>query len=292
LPTRIVGMAPSSGGRGYWLAARDGSVYTYGAAPHAAALPNLILRLPVTGIAASASGRGYLLMSKFGDVAPYGDASECISSFHVRDRESGSFQDENVGIAIPFAASAVAGNYGGSCGSQSKQFLPRAPFRIDVTTAPGFAWFGRSAACVVMLYADVPQMVPNRKLQLQQAAWAVTPGRMEVRSTQMHGGVAFAVETTPNCLAVARPGAGGTQRLPFTTKTGGDTLPFTSASPITIDSKSKKVSAQYVVCNLKVYRNSDGRIVYAHQGTESHVVLPAGNYFLRSDVRGCPVSVK
>jgi hypothetical protein len=116
---------------------------------------------------------------------------------------------------------------------------------------------------------------------------------MQVRATQMAGSTSFRIAATPNCLALARPGTGGTQSLPFTTWKGGDTLPFSSASPITIDSIGRrfKNTAIRQICRVQVYRNSDGHLVYERQAPLSHTVLPAGTYFLRTEELGCPATV-
>jgi hypothetical protein len=67
---------------------------------------------------------------------------------------------------------------------------------------------------------------------------------------------------------------------------GGDSLPFTSATPITI---STPVTKRF--CRVKVLRDADGSVVYNHKGSQSRVVVPAGSYFVRSEAL-CPVHIK
>jgi hypothetical protein len=84
-------MAAAPHGSGYWLAASNGRVYSYGAAFHGSA-SNRHLWSPVVGIAASSSGNGYWLASadgtilRFGNVGSYGKVpaeahSEPITAF-------------------------------------------------------------------------------------------------------------------------------------------------------------------------------------------------------------------
>ena len=61
-------------GGGYWLAATDGGVFSFGA-PFEGSAGDLPLRSPVVGIAPSADGRGYRLVAADGGVFAYGDAS-------------------------------------------------------------------------------------------------------------------------------------------------------------------------------------------------------------------------
>jgi hypothetical protein len=66
-------MAATQSGRGYWLAAADGSVFPFGDATSAGGLtskPNL----PIVGMAGSQSGQGYWLVAADGSVFPFGDA--------------------------------------------------------------------------------------------------------------------------------------------------------------------------------------------------------------------------
>ncbi|HKN90659.1 MAG TPA: hypothetical protein VJ622_10275, partial [Acidimicrobiia bacterium] len=70
---RVVAMAASPTGRGYWLASSAGAVYAFGDAPAAGALtsaPNL----PVVGVVATPTGRGYWLVAADGAVFAFGDA--------------------------------------------------------------------------------------------------------------------------------------------------------------------------------------------------------------------------
>ena len=70
---RVVAMAASPTGQGYWLASAGGAVKAFGDAAPAGALmspPNL----PVVGLAATPTGRGYWLASADGAVFAFGDA--------------------------------------------------------------------------------------------------------------------------------------------------------------------------------------------------------------------------
>ncbi len=58
----------------YWLAARDGGVFTFGDADFYGSTGNLRLTQPIVGMAATASGRGYWLVASDGGVFSFGDA--------------------------------------------------------------------------------------------------------------------------------------------------------------------------------------------------------------------------
>ena len=60
-------------GDGYWLAAKDGAVSSFGA-PSYGSLANAHLNQPTAGIAAAPGGDGYFLVGKDGRVSAFGDA--------------------------------------------------------------------------------------------------------------------------------------------------------------------------------------------------------------------------
>ena len=64
-------MATTPTGRGYWLVARDGGVFTFGDARFNGAGGK---GKNVVAIAPSATGRGYFLLASDGTALPYGDA--------------------------------------------------------------------------------------------------------------------------------------------------------------------------------------------------------------------------
>lgn len=67
-------MAPTPDGQGYWLAAADGGVFTYGDAGFYHSLVGTPLNKPVVGIAGTPDGRGYWLAAGDGGVFPFGEA--------------------------------------------------------------------------------------------------------------------------------------------------------------------------------------------------------------------------
>ena len=67
-------MAATPSGGGYWLVARDGGIFTYGAATFEGSAGALSLDAPVIGMAATPSGGGYWLVARDGGVFTYGDA--------------------------------------------------------------------------------------------------------------------------------------------------------------------------------------------------------------------------
>jgi|GEM_PF-1530961 len=61
-------------GKGYWMAAADGGVFSYGAAKFHGSTGNLKLNQPMINLAATATGDGYWLLAKDGGIFAYGDA--------------------------------------------------------------------------------------------------------------------------------------------------------------------------------------------------------------------------
>ncbi|MBF6558123.1 MAG: hypothetical protein IVW52_18605 [Acidimicrobiales bacterium] len=70
-------MASTPDGRGYWLAASDGGVFTFGNAGFYGSVPGqgIVRPVPVGGIIATKSGRGYWIAGRDGALYSYGDAS-------------------------------------------------------------------------------------------------------------------------------------------------------------------------------------------------------------------------
>ena len=70
----IVGIAASHTGKGYWLLASDGGIFTYGNAHFYGSTGAMHLNQPVVGIAPTPSGRGYWLVASDGGIFSFGDA--------------------------------------------------------------------------------------------------------------------------------------------------------------------------------------------------------------------------
>jgi hypothetical protein len=73
---RGLALSPASG-QGFWLVARDGGVFTIGAAGFFGSMGGQPLNAPVVGIAAHPSGNGYWLVASDGGIFAYG-----ASGFH------------------------------------------------------------------------------------------------------------------------------------------------------------------------------------------------------------------
>ena len=65
---------PTPSGRGYWLVAADGGVFTFGDARFLGSTGHRSLAAPIVGIAPTPSGRGYWLVASDGGVFTFGDA--------------------------------------------------------------------------------------------------------------------------------------------------------------------------------------------------------------------------
>jgi hypothetical protein len=70
----IVAMAPTSTGRGYWLVASDGGVFTFGDARFFGSTGGMRLNEPIVAMAPTSTGRGYWLVASDGGVFTFGDA--------------------------------------------------------------------------------------------------------------------------------------------------------------------------------------------------------------------------
>ena len=70
----IVGVAATPDGRGYWLVASDGGVFTEGDGVFYGSAGSLQLNKPIVGMASTADGKGYWLVASDGGIFNYGDA--------------------------------------------------------------------------------------------------------------------------------------------------------------------------------------------------------------------------
>jgi uncharacterized protein YkwD len=70
----IVGMAATPTGKGYWLVAADGGVFSFGDAHFYGSTGNLHLNQPIVGMASTRSGRGYWLVAADGGIFSFGNA--------------------------------------------------------------------------------------------------------------------------------------------------------------------------------------------------------------------------
>ncbi len=65
---------PSGGVSGYWVAAPDGGIFSFGEARFYGSTGGMRLNRPIVGMAASPSGEGYWLVASDGGIFAYGDA--------------------------------------------------------------------------------------------------------------------------------------------------------------------------------------------------------------------------
>jgi hypothetical protein len=68
-------MAPTADGLGYWLAASDGGIFSYGDASFHGSTGSLHLNKPIVGVATTPDGKGYWLAASDGGIFSYGDAT-------------------------------------------------------------------------------------------------------------------------------------------------------------------------------------------------------------------------
>ena len=74
-PSSVVGMASTPNGGGYWLADRQGDVFSYGDAAFSGSLGGVALNAPIVGLAVTPDGHGYWLAGADGGIFSFGDAA-------------------------------------------------------------------------------------------------------------------------------------------------------------------------------------------------------------------------
>ena len=77
-------MAATSTGRGYWLVAADGGIFSFGDARFYGSTGNIRLNQPIVGMAPTLTGRGYWLVASDGGMFTFGDARFYGSTGNVR----------------------------------------------------------------------------------------------------------------------------------------------------------------------------------------------------------------
>jgi hypothetical protein len=70
----IVGMAPTTSGKGYWMVASDGGMFAFGDAQFYGSMGGRLLAKPIVAMAATPTGAGYWLVASDGGVFAFGDA--------------------------------------------------------------------------------------------------------------------------------------------------------------------------------------------------------------------------
>jgi L,D-peptidoglycan transpeptidase YkuD (ErfK/YbiS/YcfS/YnhG family) len=70
-----VAMATTTDGRGYWIAASNGGIFSFGDASFYGSMGGQALRAPMVGMAPTPDGHGYWLVGSDGGVFSFGDAS-------------------------------------------------------------------------------------------------------------------------------------------------------------------------------------------------------------------------
>jgi hypothetical protein len=136
----ITGGVATPSGRGYWLVAADGGIFSFGDAGFAGSDGGGALGQPVAAMAATGTGRGYWLAGSAGRVGAHGDAAAYPAA---------SVSSPVVGIAgtasgrgywLATSTGAVLSGNGGGTGTNSYAFLayraPGQPVRYDPCGGP------------------------------------------------------------------------------------------------------------------------------------------------------------
>jgi hypothetical protein len=72
-------MAATPSGRGYWLVASDGGIFSFGDARFHGSIGGMAIGTTISGMASSTSGHGYWLAAASGRVFAFGDAAKVAS---------------------------------------------------------------------------------------------------------------------------------------------------------------------------------------------------------------------
>ena len=80
----IVGMASTPDGKGYWLVAADGGIFTFGDAGFHGSTGNINLNKPIVGMASTPDGQGYWLVASDGGIFTFGDATFYGSTGNIK----------------------------------------------------------------------------------------------------------------------------------------------------------------------------------------------------------------
>ena len=67
-------MARTPDGKGYWLVASDGGIFTFGDARFYGSTGNVRLAQPIVGMVRTGDGKGYWLVGRDGGIFTFGDA--------------------------------------------------------------------------------------------------------------------------------------------------------------------------------------------------------------------------
>ena len=69
----IVGIAATPDGKGYWIVASDGGIFSFGDAHFYGSTGSTVLNKPIVGMAATPDGKGYWLVASDGGIFSFGD---------------------------------------------------------------------------------------------------------------------------------------------------------------------------------------------------------------------------
>ena len=162
--------SPRGGDNGYWIAARDGGVFSFGAAPFLGSEGGHTLNRPVVGLAPTADQSGYWEVASDGGIFSFGDAGFFGSTGSLR------LNQPVVGI-VPTADGlgyTLVARDGGVFNFGDARFLGSLPgegVRDTITglgpTADGGGYLLVSAGGVVYpfgdapFFGDIPEVVPG-----------------------------------------------------------------------------------------------------------------------------------
>jgi len=121
----IVGMATTPSGKGYWLVASDGGIFTFGDAGFFGSMGGQPLRQPIVGMAATADGQGYYEVASDGGIFTFGDATfmgsmggsllnQPVVGMDVTPDGMGYFEVASDGGIFTFGDASFRGSMGGA----------------------------------------------------------------------------------------------------------------------------------------------------------------------------------
>ncbi|MGE0877396.1 MAG: sorbosone dehydrogenase family protein [Acidimicrobiia bacterium] len=210
----VVAIASTPTGNGYWVAASDGAVSSFGDAGSFGSMAGRPLNRPIVGIAATPTGRGYWLVATDGGMFSFGDAkflgsmggkplNSPIVSMTATSNGNGYWQFAADGGVFAFGDAKFYGSMGGKPLNK--------PVVGGSATAAGKGYWLVASDGGVFAFGDAPFAGSTGSIALNQPIQAISPTADDkgYRLVAADGGVfSFNAPFFGNALGVSSPVVG------------------------------------------------------------------------------------